>query len=57
MGVESACSDGRRFAACRGDAFGHFGLERADEEWAALPALVVTALARTDITAQTGTTQ
>jgi hypothetical protein len=27
MGVELACPDGRRFVACWGDAFGHFGLE------------------------------
>jgi hypothetical protein len=27
MGVELACRDGRRFVACWGDAFGHFGLE------------------------------
>jgi hypothetical protein len=27
MGVELACPDDRRFVACRGDAFGHFGLE------------------------------
>jgi hypothetical protein len=27
MGVEFACPDGRRFIACWGDAFGHFGLE------------------------------
>jgi len=27
MGVELACSDGRQYVACWGDAFGHFGLE------------------------------